>query len=348
MNNTSSSILLIYTGGTIGMTEHPTTGELMPFDFNHLQDQFPELRRFKFHIDVVAFDEPIDSSDVNISTWQKIAQMIEVNYPSYDGFVVLHGTDTMAYSASALSFMLENLAKPVIFTGSQLPIGKLRTDGKENLITALEIAAARRDGHPVVQEVAIYFESQLFRGNRTHKYNTENFDAFESANLSALAEVGIHIFYDHNLLLHTTNTSPFKVNRDMDNHVGVFKIFPGMNEALVSGLLHTPGLKGLILETFGSGNGPRSPWFINALEEAIRNGLIVINISQCNKGFVEQGRYSTSTFLQKAGVIGGSDMTVEAALTKLMHLLAYESDRNIIERKMMTSLRGELTSFSNL
>lgn len=342
----TSSLLLIYTGGTIGMMEDPRTGSLMPLDFHQIRQHVPELSRFDLTLDVASFDEPIDSSDVNITTWQMIAEMIERNYEKYDGFVVLHGTDTMAYSASALSFMLENTAKPVIFTGSQLPIGKLRTDGKENLITAIEIASAKRDNAPVVQEVAVYFESSLFRGNRTHKYNTEEFDAFESANLPALAQIGIHIFYNHALLLRPSGL--FRVHRNLNPNIGVLKLFPGMNAGFVRGVLSSPGLKGLILETFGSGNAPRDAWFVDALDEAIKAGLCIVNVTQCNEGFVEQGRYKTSSALQRIGVIPGADMTTEAALTKLMFLIGQGYNGDALSRAIMAPLRGELTSSSIL
>lgn len=342
----SSSILLIYTGGTIGMMEDAATGSLIPFDFGALQDHVPELKRFNFVIDVVSFEEPIDSSDINVTSWQQMAKMVEVNYAHYDGFVILHGTDTMAYSASALSYMLENLAKPVVFTGSQLPIGKLRTDGKENLITSIEIAAARRHGEPVIQEVCVYFEYKLFRGNRTHKYNTENFDAFQSANMSGLAEIGIHIFYNHGMLLRPTG--PFTIEKNMSRDIAVLKIFPGITPQLVGAILGTPGLRGIILETYGSGNAPREHWLIEALSQAIARGLIVLNITECNKGFVEQGRYETSTALQRIGVIGGADMTIEAALTKMMYVLAKYTDRDRAEEQLQVNLRGELTTFSQL
>jgi L-asparaginase len=341
-----SSILLIYTGGTIGMMEDPATGSLIPFDFGSLLDQVPELKRFNFMIDIASFDEPIDSSDISIASWQRMAEIVEVNYEHYDGFVILHGTDTMAYSASALSYMLQNLAKPVIFTGSQLPIGKLRTDGKENLITAIEIAAAKRNGESIVQEVCVYFESKLFRGNRTHKYNTENFDAFQSANMMALAEIGIHIFYHHEKLLRSSGT--FGVERSMSPDLAVLKIFPGISRQLVLQTMQIGGLRGLILETYGSGNAPREAWLIEALESAINKGIVILNVSECNKGFVEQGRYETSTSLQRIGVIGGADMTMEAAITKLMYLLGKYTDPAQIKEQLQVSLRGELTTFSNL
>jgi L-asparaginase len=340
----NSSILLIYTGGTIGMMEDPSTGSLIPLDFDHIQDHVPELRRFSVKLDVESFADPIDSSDVSINTWQQLAEIIEKHYDRYDGFVILHGTDTMSYSASALSFMLENLAKPVIFTGSQLPIGKLRTDGKENLITAIEIATARRDGHPVIQEVAVFFESSLFRGNRTHKYNTEDFDAFESANLPALAQIGIHIFFNHAQLLRPSG--PFRIYRDLNPNVGVLKIFPGINAGFIQGVLSAPGLKGLVLETFGSGNAPRETWFIDSLAQAIENGLCIINVTQCNEGFVEQGRYKTSSALSRIGVVPGADLTTEAALTKLMFLLGQGYHGDALTRQLMASLRGELTASS--
>lgn len=328
------------------MMEDAATGALRPFEFEHLQDAVPELRRFNFQIDSVSFDHPIDSSDIDIKDWQRIAEIIEVNYEKYDGFVVLHGTDTMAYSASALSFMLENLAKPVIFTGSQLPIGRLRTDGKDNLITAIEIAAAKRDGVSIVQEVCIYFESQLFRGNRTHKYSTENFDAFKSTNFPSLANAGIHIFYSHELFLKPQG--PFRVNKNLDNNVGVLKIFPGISEGFMRGILGTPGLKAVVMETYGSGNAPRAEWFINTLKEAIDRGMIILNISQCNKGFVEQGRYETSSELSKIGVIGGADMTVESAVVKLMFLLGQNLQGAELLNSVAMPLRGELTDYSVL
>jgi L-asparaginase len=328
------------------MMEDAATGSLIPFDFGALQDHVPELKRFKFNIEVVSFEEPIDSSDVDIDAWVKMANMVEVNYPHYDGFVILHGTDTMAYSASALSYMFENLGKPVIFTGSQLPIGKLRTDGKENLITAIEIAAAKRNGESIIQEVCVYFEYKLFRGNRTHKYNTENFDAFQSANMSGLAEIGIHIFYHHDLLLRPSGA--FVVRKEMCRDIAVLKIFPGITPTLVDRILGTPGLRGVIIETFGSGNAPREQWLVEALQSTIKKGIVILNVTECNKGFVEQGRYETSTALQRIGVIGGADMTLEAAITKMMYTLAQFDEHEEVIAQLQINLRGELTTFSNL
>jgi L-asparaginase len=326
------------------MMEDPSTGSLIPLNFRELVNYIPELRRFSSSLEVVAFDNPIDSSDVNISTWLKITQTIEENYDEYTGFVVLHGTDTMAYSASALSFMLENLSKPVIFTGSQLPIGKLRTDGKENLITAIEIANTRRNGEPVLQEVAILFDSKLMRGNRTHKYSTENFDAFSSPNYDELAEIGIHIIYNFKSLLRPKDGG-LKIHKKFDDSVGILKIFPGMSTKFVHAVLNAPGLKAIILETYGSGNAPKDPALIEQLSDAIARDLVILNVTQCSKGFVEQGLYDTSAALQKLGVIGGADMTTEAALTKLMFLLGQGYSGNELRTELSTPLRGELTSY---
>jgi L-asparaginase len=336
------SILLIYTGGTIGMMEDPESGSLIPFDFAQLRVHVPELRRFDCNIEAVSFDEPIDSSDVNIESWQRMAQMVEVNYNHYDGFVILHGTDTMAFSASALSFMLQNVAKPVIFTGSQLPIGQIRTDGKENLITAIEIASGTENGAPIIQEVCVLFQSKLFRGNRTHKYSTENFDAFESANLPALAEIGIHIHYRHDLLLRPKG--PLTIRKSFDDHVAILKIFPGISKTYVEGILALPGIKAFVLETFGAGNGPTDTWFLDALRHATSRGIIILNVTQCNKGMVEQGLYETSSAFEKIGIISGGDMTTEAALVKLMYLLGLNYSASDMKRILLESISGERNS----
>jgi L-asparaginase len=336
-------VLMIYTGGTIGMTEDPRTKALIPLNFNQLSQHVPELALMDLELSVQAFDKPIDSSDVDVSTWVKLTGIIRDAYNDYDGFVVLHGTDTMAYTASALSFMLENLNKPVIITGSQLPIGRLRTDGKENLISALEV----KDSRNKLGEVLVYFGAHLFRGNRTHKYNTEDFEAIESANLPPLASVGTHIIFNRHLMLEPSS-EPFIVHQEMERNVGVLKLFPGISQAFVERLLSTPGLKGLILETYGAGNAPSEPWLSCVLAEKVKMGMVIVNVTQCNKGFVEQGRYQTSVGLSEAGVISAADMTMEAALTKLMYLLAKGFSLEEVKRYYVESLRGELTSYSKL
>ena len=336
-----TKILLIYTGGTIGMVQDVRTHTLIPFDFEHLYKEVPELEKFDCEIAVQSFENPIDSSDMNIAAWQKMATMIHSNYEKYDGFVILHGTDTMAYTASALSFMLENLSKPVILTGSQLPIGMIRTDGKENLITAIEIAASKLNDKPVINEVCVYFEYKLYRGNRTHKYNAEHFDAFKSPNYPELAEAGITIEYNKLALL-KPSASPLKLNPKMDGNIGVLKLFPGITQSVVNSVLNSTGLKGLILETFGSGNGPSAKWFLQEIENAIsEKNLILLNITQCNQGSVNQGRYATSRGFLDAGVIGGGDLTFEAAITKLMYLFGNYNSKEEITTFLRQNLRGE-------
>jgi len=341
--STCPSVMVIYTGGTIGMIKDPETGALKPFDWDHLYRQIPVLESLHCQIDSYSFDPLIDSSDMNPSFWVRLADVIEQNYESYDGFVVLHGTDTMAYTASMLSFMLENLNKPVVFTGSQLPLGVIRTDGRENFIASIQIASAYEDdGTPVVPEVCIYFENRLFRANRTIKFNAENFDAFLSGNYPPLAEVGIHIKYNRSHIL-KPNFRKLKIHRNLDTNVAVLKLFPGISLNVVAGILNIKGLKGVILETYGSGNAPTDQWFLDALSEAIRKGIHIYNVTQCKEGSVELGLYQTSISLVRIGVIGGYDITTESALAKLMFLFGQTSDGSRIRELLGQSLRGEMT-----
>jgi L-asparaginase len=337
------SVMLIYTGGTIGMVINPDTGSLVPVDFEHISDQVPELKKFGYNIRSVSFDPVADSSNIDPELWVKMVNTIEENYDSYDGFVILHGTDTMSYSASALSFMLENLRKPVIFTGSQLPIGVLRTDGKENLITAIEIAAFQIDGMPVVPEVCIYFDNKLLRGNRTTKTSAEHFDAFRSPNYPPLAEVGLHIKFNYSQIIYPEAEKKIVFHKKFDNHIAVLKLFPGLNRSFVNSVIRTPGLKVLIIETFGSGNAPTYKWFIEELRSFISTGGIILNITQCHGGTVEMGLYETSREMLKAGVIGGGDITSEAAVTKIMHLLGSYNNINEIKSLIDKSLAGEIS-----
>jgi len=336
------SILILNTGGTIGMVMDPESGALKPFDFDNLFDQLPTLRLFNYHIDNYCFDPLIDSSNMDPNSWKKIVEVIEEKYELYDGFVILHGSDTMAYTASALSFMLQNLNKPVILTGSQLPLGMIRTDGRENLLTAVEIAAASEENTPLVPEVCIYFENQLFRGNRTHKFNAQNFEAFRSFNYPPLAQVGVVIDYNRNAILRP-NFKKLKIYKDLDTHVSILKLFPGISKEAVEAVLETRGIRALILETFGSGNGPTEEWFIDLLEKAIKKGLLVLNITQCQVGNVEMGKYETSIPLRDAGVVSGRDMTTEAAIVKLMHVLANYSSPREIREILNKSVVGEMT-----
>ncbi len=336
------SLLIIYTGGTIGMIKDPKTGSLRPFNFEGVYDQIPELKRFHYQLEFHCFDPLIDSSDMNPERWAQLAGVIEKNYEDFDGFVVLHGSDTMAYTASALSFMLENLNKPVIFTGSQLPLGVLRTDGRENFITAIELAAATEEHTPLVPEVCIYFENSLLRANRTMKYNAENFNAFVSPNYPALAEVGVYIKYNRHHIL-KPNFKKLRVQKKLGNQLAILKLFPGITKGAVDAILNISGLKVVIMETFGSGNATTEPWFLETLEHALAKGLHIINISQCPAGTVEQGKYDTSLALKNLGVISGRDMTTEAALTKTMVLLGKEIPREEFRAIMNLSLKGEMT-----
>ncbi|MCG7857537.1 type I asparaginase [Flavihumibacter sediminis] len=336
-------ILIIYTGGTVGMVMDDATGALKPIGFKEIRDNIPEIVKLGYEVEVHAFNPPMDSSDMHPDVWVELAGIIEKNYHDHDGFVILHGSDTMAFTASALSFLLENLSKPVVLTGSQLPIGEIRTDAKENIITALEIAAARKGGKALVPEVCIYFDYQLFRGNRSKKYNAEKFEAFYSMNYPPLAEAGITIKYHRtNILRHPEE--PLKVHRKMDPSVSVLKIFPGITPATVEAVLATPGTRAVIMETFGSGNATTAPWFIASLRAAIKKGLVIVDITQCDGGSVELGRYETSRHLKEMGVVSGHDMTFETALAKLMWLLAQKHSKARLRELLETSLRGELTN----
>ena len=338
-------ILLIYTGGTIGMKQDPDSLLLKPFDFKQILQEVPELRKFDFQIDTISFDPVIDSSDAKPAFWVDLARLIREHYDAYCGFVVLHGTDTMAYSASALSFMLENLEKPVIFTGSQLPIGMLRTDGKQNLIDAIELAAdTGPDGRPCVCEVCIYFETQLFRGNRTTKYSAENFSAFRSANYPALAEVGIHIKYNTSVLYRPEQWGkPLRLHTDLDTRVAVLKMFPGISELFVRALLSAEKLRAVVLETYGSGNAPSDPWFLDALTGFTGRGGIVVNVTQCMAGSVDMGAYANGDTLRQAGVLCGYDLTTEAALAKLFVLLGQYPDNKDVKELFRICVSGEFS-----
>ncbi len=339
-----SKVLLIYTGGTIGMVRNPHTKALEPFDFEHLLNHVPELRQFDTEISTYQFDPPIDSSDMSPLRWTDLSHVIADRYDDYDGFVVLHGTDTMAYTASALSFMLENLTKPVIFTGSQLPIGQMRTDGKENLITSIEIAAAHhQDGTAIVPEVGIYFNGHLLRGNRTTKQSAEEFNAFESFNYPHLVDAGVNISYHEDAIRKPDFSKPMMPHFRLDNNVIIFSLFPGIREDLIRHIISTPNLKSIVMRTFGSGNAPQNPWLISALREASKRGKVVINISQCMQGAVEMNRYDTGFQLKEAGVISGYDSTVESAVTKLMFLQSHYDDPELVRKYMQQCIRGEIT-----
>ncbi|MGM9674507.1 MAG: asparaginase [Bacteroidaceae bacterium] len=341
--HTPPAILLIYTGGTIGMIENPVTGALESFNFHHLLSLVPELRRFNYRIDTYSFNPPIDSSDMEPAHWARLVHIIQESYDRYDGFVILHGTDTMAYTASALSFMLEHLSKPVILTGSQVPIGMLRTDGKENLITAIEIAASRDEaGYPMVPEVCIYFERDLMRGNRTTKISAEKFNAFKSYNYPCLAHSGIDIKYIPGRIRRPDGL-PLKPHYLFDTNVVVLTLFPGIQQRLITAVFHTPGIKAIVMKTFGSGNAPQKQWLINLIREAVDAGIVVVNITQCQSGSVEMDRYETGRQLLEAGVVGGYDSTPECALTKLMFLLGHQLPYEEVCRLMNTDLAGEIT-----
>jgi len=340
--NEKAAILIIYTGGTIGMREDPVTKILAPMKFGMLLDEIPELNKLGYSISSITFNPPIDSSNMTPAIWAQLAKTIQKNYTKYDGFVILHGTDTMSYTASALSYMFENLDKAVVMTGSQLPIGVLRTDGKENIITAVQIAAARKDGRSIVPEVCIYFDSQLFRGNRTTKKDSAQFSAFASHNYPALAKAGVDIVYNFERINYPKNKGVLKINTAIDDRVIILKIFPGLNRHYFESILQLPDLRGVVLESYGSGNMPTSSWLIAAIRKATKRGLILMNVSQCPGGKVLMGHYETSIELQKAGVISGGDSTVEAAITKLMFLLGQNLLPNETKYYLSKNLKGEI------
>jgi L-asparaginase len=334
-------VLLIYTGGTIGMIKNIKTSALESFDFDNLMKYVPEVQRYDFQLDTIAFDA-VDSANISPVLWKKLVATIEKNYFKYNGFVVLHGTDTMAYSASALSFLLENNQKPVIFTGSQLPIGTLRTDGKENLITAIEIAGAYKDGKPLVPEVAICFQNQLFRGNRTRKYNAEYFDAFESPNYPHLADIGIEINYNSQYINYLRQTKPVHFHQNIDENIAIVKLFPGISQKVLEGIINIDGLRGIILETYGAGNAPTEKWFFDILKIASDKKISLLNVTQCNAGSVKLGLYETSLLFLDLGVISGKDITTEAAVAKMMFLLGQNFSKEQIDFYLSQNLCGEM------
>ena len=342
MTTQTSSILLIYTGGTIGMIKDSETGSLKNFNFNDLLTYIPELNLLDCRIDTQSFEAPIDSSNMEPVYWQQLVSIIENQYDHFDGFVVLHGSDTMSYTASAVSFMLENLAKPVIFTGSQLPIGDLRTDAKENLITSIQLAALKNDNSAVIKEVGLYFEYKLYRANRTTKINAEHFEAFTSLNHPALAQSGVNLSVDYNALLVPTG-KPLLVHKALEPKILLLKMFPGITQQMVTHLLDVKMFKGLVIETYGTGNVTTKSWFIAALKKVVDSGIPVVNVTQCSGGSVVMGHYQTSVALKNMGIISGKDITTEAALTKLMYLLATDDLPQDFKTLFETPLRGEMS-----
>jgi L-asparaginase len=342
----NKKVLLIYTGGTIGMITDPITGVLRPFDFSQITSQVPEIRLFSCEIDSVSFTTPIDSSNMTPDIWKDLVRIIEQHYNDYDGFVVLHGTDTMAYTASAVSFMVQNLSKPIVFTGSQLPIGIIRTDGKENLITAIEIASSYKDGIAVVPEVSLYFEYKLYRGNRITKLSAHHFNAFESFNYPYLAEAGIDIDFNYDAIM-PSSKEDVSFNYGIENDINVLKLYPGISKKMVAHFFNAPGLKAVILETFGAGNATSYDWFLDEIELAIQKGIVIVNVTQCKSGRVNQTKYETGKGLAALGVISGDDITIEAAVTKLMFLLGNYSDVDLIRSLFTKNIAGEKTEYEN-
>lgn len=338
-----SAVLLLFTGGTISMSEDPATGALRPIEFDRLQEYLPELEQTGVRIKSIPFLPLIDSSDIQPDTWEKIALAIQENYDDFDGFVVLHGTDTMAHTASALSFMFENLSKPVILTGAQLPIGMMRSDAKENLLTSIEIASAKENGHAIVPEVCIFFEDTLFRGNRTTKKNAEHFSAFNSYNYPPLAKAGVHIKFFRSYIHYPEPGTKLRVRTKIDQNIAILKIFPGITQLTVHAILNIPELKAVVLESFGAGNAPRHAWFYNELKNATERGILIVNKSQCSTGTVEMGRYETSLNLMNAGLISGYDCTTEAIVAKLMYLLGEYESLDEVKHKLSISMCGEMT-----
>ncbi len=336
-------ILIVYTGGTIGMVKDYKTGALKAFDFSQISSKIPELQQLHCDISTISFEEPIDSSNMNVNYYIDIAEIIFENYDKFDGFVVLTGSDTMSYTSSAISFMFDNLQKPVIFTGSQLPIGDLRTDAKENLITSIQVASTYENGKPVVQEVGLYFEYKLYRANRTTKINAEQFEAFASMNYPPLAESGVHLNFNYPVLFRRVKEGGSLVLRKkLDNNVAILKLFPGITEAVVTSFINIPNLKGIILETYGSGNAPTEKWFIKLLEQVVTKGVYIVNVTQCAGGSVILGHYETSSDLKRIGIVDGKDITTETAIAKMMYLLGEKLSKEEFKHYFETSLRGEI------